>query len=247
MEMENRNFQLDTEWNMIHYPPQPNGFGILIIGDDRNFVNQRESYWTQNEGKRILIDFLKEQGYTSFYSNLYGKNWGSEKALQLAKRLYEYIIRAEILNQKIHIIAEGMGALIAIKLMVEMKKSIRSVVLLNPILSLKDHLEREKEHKFFFKKLSNEIRTAFQTKEKDISKWMEIVNEKRIEDTQIPAKIIHILQNGRSYFQSKDLKKASVIWEEEKLPIFVSYVLPDKRNAIPKQIVQFLKKYEQEL
>lgn len=242
--MENRNFQLDTEWNMIHYPPRPNGFGILIIGDERNFVTDTNSYWNQNEGKKLLIDSLREEGYTIFYSNLYGKNWGSNEALQLAKRLYEYIIRTEILNQQIHIIAEGMGALTAIRLMLEMNENIRSVVLLNPILSLKDHLEREKEHKFFFKKLKNEISIAFNTNQKELLKFLKNKEEFQIEDTNTPTKIIHILQNGRSYYQSNELKQASITWEEKNLPIFVSYVLPEKRSAIPGQIGAFFKKYE---
>ena len=58
--MENRNFQLDTEWNMIHYPHRPNGFGILIIGDERNFVTDTNSFWNQNEGKRNLIESLRD-------------------------------------------------------------------------------------------------------------------------------------------------------------------------------------------
>ncbi|KAB7667548.1 hydrolase [Bacillus sp. B1-b2] len=245
--MENRNFQLDTEWNMLHYPPQPNGFGILIIGDERNFVTDSSSYWNQNEGKKLLIDSLRNEGYTIFYSNLYGKNWGSEKALQLAKRLYEYIIRTEILNQKIHIIAEGMGALTAIQLMMEMQDNIRSVVLLNPILSLKEHLEREQEHRFFFKKLKSEISIAFNTNQKELLSFLKSREEYQLEDTKTPTKIIHTLQNGRSYYQANELKQASVSWEEKNLPILVSYVLPEKRSAISSQIEAFFKKNEKHL
>ena len=245
--MENRNFQLDTEWNMLHYSPRPNGFGILIIGDERNFVTDTNSYWNQNEGKKIIIDSLREEGYTIFYSNLYGKNWGSDKAFQLAKRLYEYIIRTEILNQRIHIIAEGMGALTAIKLMMEMNENVRSVVLLNPILSLKDHLDKEKEHKFFFKKLKNEISYAFNTNQQELLHFLQNRQEYQLEDTNTPTKIIHILQNGRSYFQSNELKQASVSWEQKNLPIFVSYVLPEKRSAISRQMETFFRKHEKTL
>ena len=51
--MESRNFQLDAEWNIVHYPEQPLGFGILIIGDERHFVDQNTSFWLQNEGKNL--------------------------------------------------------------------------------------------------------------------------------------------------------------------------------------------------
>ncbi|MFT8319832.1 MAG: hydrolase [Bacillus sp. (in: firmicutes)] len=245
--MENRNFQLDTEWNMIHYPSQPNGFGVLIIGDDRHYVNNSNSFWTQNEGKKQLVDSLLAKGYTIFYSNLYGKNWGSNKACQLAKRLYEFIIRTEILNQKIHVIAEGMGALIALHLMKEMRENIRSVVLFNPILSLREHLEREKEHKFFFKKLCNEISIAFHLNEDGLLSFLQERKEFQLEETKLPVKIFHILHDGKSYYQSNLLKKTSIIWEKKCLPIFVSYVLPEKKSAIPNQIVVFFQEYEKDL
>jgi len=246
--MENRNFQLDTEWNMIHYPTQqPNGFGILIIGDDRHFVDAKNSFWLQNEGKKSIIDSLRNEGYTIFYSNLYGKNWGSERSLMLAKRLYEHMIRSEILNPKIHLIAEGMGALVAIKLMMEMKENIRSVVLFNPILSLSEHLEKEKEHKFFFKKLCNEIAVAYDKNAKVIPEFFKEIKENQLEETDTPAKIIHILHNGKSYYQSQLLKERIRKWDQEQLPIFVSYVLPEKRSAIPGQIIRFFGQYEKDL
>lgn len=245
--MENRNFQLDTEWNMIHYPPQPNGFGILIIGDDRNFVNKSTSFWTQNEGKKQLVESLLEKGYTIFYSNLYGKNWGSNQACQLAKRLYQYVIRSEILNQKIHLIAEGMGTLTAIQLMKEMKGNIRSVVLFNPILSLQDHLEREKEHKFFLKKLCTEISVAFHLNEEEVLPFLKERKETLLEETSSPVKIIQILYGGRSYYQSNYLKKESTEWKKKQLPIVVSYVVPEKRSALPKQIHLFFQDNEKYL
>src|SRR5438046_1276657 len=40
--MENRNFQMDTQWNIIHYTEKPTGFGILIIGDERHFVDEHK-------------------------------------------------------------------------------------------------------------------------------------------------------------------------------------------------------------
>ncbi|PKG25523.1 lipase family protein [Niallia nealsonii] len=245
--MENRNFQLDTEWNMIHYPPQPNGFGVLIIGDDRNFVNKSTSFWTQNEGKKQLVESLLEKGYTIFYSNLYGKNWGSNQACQLAERLYQYVIRSEILNQKIHLIAEGMGTLTAIRLMKEMKGNIRSAVLFNPILSLKDHLEREKEHKFFFKKLCNEISVAFHLTEEEFLPFLKGRKEILLEETSSPVKIIQILHDGKSYYQSNYLKKESTEWKKKQLPIVVSYVVPEKRSALPKYIHFFFQANEKYL
>ena len=126
------------------------------------------------KGKLAIINHFKKTGYTTFSSNLYGRNWGSEHAVELARRLYHQVIRSEILNNKIHIVAEGMGALVALKLMEKMKGQLRSVVLLNPILSLKSHIEQEREYKFFYKKLMRELVAAHHTDQATLEK--EILN-----------------------------------------------------------------------
>ncbi|MFB6465323.1 alpha/beta hydrolase family protein [Cytobacillus sp. Hz8] len=245
--MENRNFKLDTEWNMIHYPEQPNGFGILIIGDERHFVDEKGSFWTQNEGKLMLINQLKNAGYTIFYSNLYGKNWGSKKAVQLAESLYEYIIRTEIINDKIHLIAEGMGALVALGLLEEKQNKIRSIVLLNPVLSLKHHLEQEKSHKFFYKKLISEISRSFEVESALIIEKIDKTKEISIHNIRVPMRIIHVLSGNRAFNQSKLLNQLSVQWKDEHAPISVTYMLPEKKQQLGRQIIKFIKDNEKVL
>jgi pimeloyl-ACP methyl ester carboxylesterase len=242
--MEIRNFQLDTEWNVIHYPERPQGFGILIIGDERHFVDSKTSFWLQNEGKSVLLKSLLDAGYTVFYSNLYGKNWGSEKAVKLSKRLYQHVIRSEILNEKIHILAEGMGALVALKLIQEMNECVRSVVLLNPILSLDHQLELEKDRKFFYKKMIKELSKSFnQSGEQMIKMIKEVDAPWRLKPT-VPMKIIHVLSDSRAYKQSQLLNQLSVKWEDEQAPISICYMVPEKRLQIAAPIKEFLKKYE---
>ncbi|PLR82010.1 hydrolase [Bacillus canaveralius] len=242
--MENRNFQLDTEWNMVHYPEKPNGFGILIIGDDRQFVDAKNSFWTQNEGKNTLLKKLKESGYTVFYSNLYGKNWGSKKAAKLAHRLYEHIMKNEILNEKVHILAEGMGALTALKLASEMGPAIRSFVFINPVLSLTHHLELEKEHKFFYKKLVKEIAAAHEVGSEEIEETIRL--EGRIPDIngQIPMLMIHVLAGKRSFDQFSAMKKLLNEWKEKQIPVSICYILPEKNQQIGRQVIKFFKKHE---
>lgn len=237
--MENRNFQLDTEWNIIHYPERPTGFGILVIGDERHFVDESKSFWVQNEGKLTIINQLKESGYTIFSSNLYGRNWGSEEAVVLAERLYQYVIRNEILNDKIHILAEGMGALVAIKLMEKMKDHLRSVALLNPILSLKHHLEQEKEHKFFYKKLMKELEAAYKKDHKILEGELLQSNGVIKLDFGIPVKIIHVMSGGKSYHQSKLIQQ--IVSQTEISP---SYVVPEKKQQLGKMFIKFFKRYE---
>lgn len=245
--MESRNIQLDTEWNMLHYPEKPSGFGILIIGDEGHFVNEQGSFWTQNKEKLSLLKILKEKGYTIFYSNLYGKNWGNDKAVKLARRLYEHIIRTEILNVKIHIVAEGMGSLIALKLMNEMWSHIRAIVLINPILSLKHHLELEKEHHFFYKKLVKDLASAYEIETALVESQLEKTQENLTENINSPVKIIQILTDGKAYKQADLLKKITVKWEEKELPVSICYMMPEKKQEIGEQMVDFFKYYEKVL
>ncbi|MBS4212159.1 serine aminopeptidase domain-containing protein [Neobacillus rhizophilus] len=237
--MECRSFQMDSQWNIIYYPEKPTGFGVLVIGDERHFVDESKSFWTQNEGKQIIINDLKEKGYTIFSSNLYGRNWGSDNAVELAQSLYQHVIRSEILNQKIHILAEGMGALVALKLMEKMKDNIRSVILLNPVLSLKYHLQQEKEHKFFYKKLIRELVAAYQTNQQDlesaISKMDDIVNL----NYDCPIQIIHILAGGRSYNQSKQYQQ--ILGPSKINPTFI---LLEKKQQLGKICAKFLSSHE---
>lgn len=242
--MKSRNFKLDTEWNMIHYPSKPKGFGILIIGDERHFVDEKTSFWVQNEGKSSFITALKEAGYTVFYSNLYGRNWGSEKAVKLAKRLYEYIIRTEIINHKIHLIAEGMGALVAMKLLEEMNEYIRSAVLLNPVLSLQKHLDQEKEHVFFYKRLLKELSHSYGVDRDEINKLLNKGEADFLSNPNVPIKIIHVLAGSRAYRQSDLLRKFAVKWKYMKAPVMVSYLVPEKKAQIPYDVARFLGNHE---
>lgn len=235
--MENRNFQLDTEWNIIHYPEKPTGFGVLLIGDERHFVDESKSFWLQNEGKYNMIKKLKEAGYTIFSSNLYGRNWGSEKAVNLAQRLYQHVIRNEIINGKIHILAEGMGALIAIKLMELMKSNLRSMVFINPILSLSQHVHLEKENKFFYKKLTKELEAAFQIDHHQLESEIFTKEPQLSTDSEIPIKIIHVMSLGRSLQQYK-LKGNS---------LDISYILPEKNDQTSQIMIKFFRLYERYL
>lgn len=149
------------------------------------------------------------------------------------------MIRSEILNNKIHILAEGMGALAAVKLMENMKGNIRSVVLLNPILSLKHHLEQEKEHRFFYKKLLRELVAAHQvdqkTLENNIFAMEDFINLK----FGIPVKIIHVLSGGKSYNQSKLYQQIIA-----NLEINPTFILPEKKQQLGKIMVKFFNSHE---
>lgn len=240
--MENRNFQMDTQWNIIHYPEKPTGFGILIIGDERHFVDDSKCFWTQHEGRLSIINQLKESGYTIFSSNLYGRNWGSDQAVDLAQRLYQQVIRSEILNNKIHLIAEGMGALVAVKLMEKMKGQLRSVVLLNPILSLKKHIELEKEHKFFYKKLMRELTSAHIKDQVTLEQELSTMSDEVRLEWGVPIKIIHVMSSGKSFNQSNQLQKLL-----SKTDISPTYIVPEKKQQLGNMMKKFFRGFEKVL
>ncbi len=98
-------------------------------------------------GKQAVKRFVTTWLY-DFYSHLYGANWGSPKAVKLAKQLIYYVLKTEILNERIYVFAEGMGALVALQLMNDLRDQIRAVALLNPCLHLQAQLQHEKSINF---------------------------------------------------------------------------------------------------
>ncbi|KSU84838.1 MULTISPECIES: hypothetical protein [Fictibacillus] len=191
MSIEERIFSLDGQWNTIHLPEQPNGFAVMIFGDCNHFVDQQSSLWKQNKDRFELIQTLKQKGYTVFYSNLYGRNWGNQDAVNLARRVYRYVIKYEILNPSIHILAEGMGALTALDFINDMEGSIRSAVFLNPCLNLKSHFQQEKKNKLFLKRVRKEISQAYGIKEENMDEFLEKTVTRFTLKHEVPVKIFH--------------------------------------------------------
>jgi hypothetical protein len=243
--MENRNFQLENQWSVIYYPEKPAGFGVMIFGDERHFVDEETSFWKQNAGKRRILTDLKEAGYTTFTSNFHGKHWGSQKAVLLADKLYGYVMRKEILNNRIHILAEGMGALAALAFARELGGQVRSIVFINPILSLKYHLEQEKEHKFFYKKVLNEVAEAHHLDSRAVERELAKEGNPQL-DLGVPIRIFHILSGGRAYKQSRTCKTILSSCDKS-LQISEKYLLPEKTGQLGREIAKFMSRYEKVL
>jgi pimeloyl-ACP methyl ester carboxylesterase len=153
--------------------------------------------------------------------------------------LYQHVIRNEILNNKIHVLAEGMGALVALKLMEKMKHRIRSIILLNPILSLKHHLEQEKEHKFFYKKLLRELSLAHQMEQKVLENTILSKEETIKQPFDCPVKIIHVLSGAKSYNQSKLYPQLISVSE-----INPTFILPEKKQQLAIIMIKFFNSHE---
>ena len=238
--MEQRTFQINDQWNIIHYPKRPSGFAVMIIGDGSHFVEKDSTFWIQHPGRSAILAYLKEKGYTLFSSNFYGANWGSPKAVELALNLYILFLKKEIVNRSIHILAEGSGALLALRIMKEIGPRIRSVVLIDPVLSLKAKLQKEKENKFFYKKWLAEVSHAYEKDPKDCEQ--EILEEEDVSFPEgIPVKVIQVFGSMRK--EQASINREIQLYRETDLQL--TYLLPEKRYKIPYQIHRFFSEYEE--
>ncbi|MBO1511630.1 alpha/beta fold hydrolase [Metabacillus bambusae] len=245
MMITERFFQLETEWNVVHLPTKPNGFGILILGDRSDFVDESSSFWHQHYGRNQLISDLMNQGYTLFHSNLYGSNWGSPRAVTMAKQLYHMIMKKEILNDRVHLLSEGMGGLTALQLMETIPDKIRSVAMMNPCLDLQAHLEKEKEHKFFYKRLIKEISIAYGIDGKMIKSSSNLPSMHNI-TSQKPVRIWQRM-NFNTYPPQDHSKKYEEIRKSMGSPIQLIYHLGDNPYRTNQSIIKFYKENEKVL
>ncbi|MFD3447325.1 alpha/beta fold hydrolase [Microbacteriaceae bacterium 4G12] len=242
--IKERFFFLEQESCVIHLPEEPNGFGVLLLGDYNYFVENGTSLWLQHEGKEKLLNDLRACGYTIFSSNLYGRHWGSAKAILLTKRLYHVVQKEEILNEKIHIIAEGMGALIALAMMEEMPDLIRSVVMLTPCLDLPFHLELEKGHKFFYKRLLRELQAAYEVKQDHITDAIAHQTFYRCY-SRVPIKIfVPTYEKVERKLMYREYEKKR---RKEGGPYSLSFYLPDIKYEIAPSISRFFQQFETNL
>jgi hypothetical protein len=242
--IKERFFMFEDQWNIIHLPYKPNGFGIMIIGDTNHFVDKGTSLWMQNSERRHLIEELLDKGYTIFYSNLFGRHWGSRKALDVSLKLYHNVMKNEILNKKIHLIVEGMGGLLALKLMEHLRGNIRSIAMINPCLYFKAHFNREKKNKLFYKRLKRELSIAYEVDEKDVDTF---VNGDEFscknKQSNIPTKIWHAAI-GSKYHVGDHSRCYESFRKINGSPIELSLHLSEGRFAFSKQITNFFKEYE---
>ncbi|WP_175988401.1 hydrolase [Bacillus sp. Marseille-Q1617] len=247
--MNQRLFQLDQEWCMIHYPERPNGFAVMILGDHHHYVDDKTSFWEQHEARKKWIKDLMAKGYIVYYSNLYGANWGSGQAVELAVRLYQYVKRTEIINGKIHILTEGMGALVFKELYSKIRNDIRGVVMLTPCLSLYEQVQQEKEQKFFYKRLVKELAESRGVKKEDYEKVL-IQSEHDYEvfkNIPIPLYIVQSYNVNRYKNQFpliKDIYKHRLV---RGFSTDLFYVLPEKRDSLGLKFASYFSLHEKEL
>lgn len=241
-----RIFWLDNEPCVVHLPEKPNGYLIIYLGDVEHEVTKESSFWWEHPERRKLLMSLLDEGYTLFTSRLYGRNWGSSRAVHLLDQLYQTIIRKEILNPYIHILAEGMGALTALKFSTYYPSRIRSMVLINPCIDLKKHYEDEKSNQLFFKRLNKELEKAYEVSTKRLEE--KVITPFRLEDfvTNVPIKIFNDPSEKKYPFKShaRRFEQIQSIYGNK---VDFSLTVRPYFPRINRHILSFFQSYEQSL
>ncbi|WP_017726900.1 alpha/beta hydrolase family protein [Halalkalibacterium ligniniphilum] len=238
---------LEEQWCVIHLPEQPSGFAVLLLGDVNHYVEKNTCFWVQHPSRSQFIQYLLTKGYTVFTSNFFGRHWGSERATRLAIRLYHLVMKREILNKNIHLFAEGMGALVAIKLANMIPEKIRSVMLVNPCLDLRAYYEQEEQNKFFYKRFVYEIATAHSISKKEVGEYIRHKEEQGCECPLLPISILHEMHEKRYPLRlhSRPFQQAC---EKEGKPVSLRLLLPGKSFSYFAELAcLFFRAYEKKL
>ncbi|MYL32245.1 hypothetical protein GLW08_05675 [Pontibacillus yanchengensis] len=236
-----RTFQLDKQTCLLHLPEKPNGFLILYLGDAGHYVEEHQSFWSEHPERASLLNQLLENGYTLFTSQLYGNGWGSPKTTHLLHQVLQFVRRQEIVNPHIHVIAEGMGALTALRWQENHDISIRSFVFFTPCLSMKALFDQERSNQVFFKRLKKELASAYDLEEKNVEK--DVIQPSSLPQTETPALIFHDVS-----CQHYSVHEHSRRFEEEQhylnrrveLKLAIHPILP----RVTTSILRFMKEYE---
>lgn len=237
-----RTFKLNNDYCIIHYPEKPNGFGVLIIGGEEQYVNGQDSNWLSNNNRHNILQSLIDDGYTVYYPNFNKNHMGNAPSVEQVTSLYEYIKRTEILNERIHIIAEGIGALIAMDLLKNKNEIIRSIAFINPIFSIQWLLNLIKDQPFLYKKTIQDIAKAFNISEEKCEKTIKAQEISR-HQISYPFVIIHILEHGVQDAEWTQLYKKYLHDYNDQIYV----MLPEKRSRIAYYTKKLFKKAEVQL
>ncbi|MCF6136828.1 hypothetical protein [Pseudalkalibacillus berkeleyi] len=238
--------QINDQSLLIHLPERPNGFAILLIGDVNHYVTPHTSSWIQHPERAHFVNELCSYGYTVIYSNLYGRHWGNDPSVEMLNRIYLTILKQEILNSKVHVLAEGMGALTALKWFEKYRGQVRSAAFMNPCLSLQAHGESVKEQKLFYKQFHREICRAYSLSEEEAEEFL--LSDRGVHQyvSDVPVKIWHNM-SGTPYSFIKHSRAYEWVREQLGAPISLTLQLTDTNKGFAKKVKAFYNLHEKDL
>ncbi|MDG5789156.1 hypothetical protein QA612_16990 [Evansella sp. AB-P1] len=245
MSISIRSTTIDNKECLIHLPRKPNGYSVLILGDRNHFVKEGNSLWKQHTVRSSVLSKLLNDGYTVFYFDQGEAHWGSNQSVELSKRLVNYVLKTEIINENIHIFAEGMGSLLAFPLLNDLNINVRSTILFNPCIYLTKQYEMEKSNRFFLKRFIQEMKEAYDIDESEV----DVICKNQTNDIHcipydIPIRIFQAVYQGA---YSPDYHVYPFLEERQKKQVDLSttFFMPEKlMNQFSKDIIKFYKKNE---
>ncbi|WP_059103972.1 hypothetical protein [Shouchella shacheensis] len=166
--------------NTCFLPERPNGFVLLLLHDHDQAEDDFATYWVRSPQRKAFVDKLLEEGYTVLTSSLYEKHWGGERAVNHASQLVHLLLKKETLNDRIHILAEGTGALVARQLFASPQLHVRSAVFVNPQLSFVHAYEQKQKNELSKKRFKEEVANAFGVEPTNVDeKWLHQLEAKQ--------------------------------------------------------------------
>ncbi|MDQ0207929.1 alpha/beta fold hydrolase [Alkalicoccobacillus murimartini] len=194
-----RYFKWKGRWSVKFLPEKPNGFAVYLLSGQDRTVEDSSSIWETHPEKKIVLEHLLNNGYTVFTSDLHPHHWGNEAACAHSEQLIHFLLKSEIINKRIHVFAEGWGAVLAIKLLARKHVNIRSMLFFNPCIYLESYYDLEKQNRLYYKKIKNELSTAYGTKPERINRqWVRQISQPPLKEMWPPLFLIHRV-NERHY------------------------------------------------
>ncbi|WP_413379604.1 alpha/beta hydrolase [Alkalihalobacillus sp. 1P02AB] len=241
-------FYIEEQANVVYMPYRPNGFAVILLSDNERTVGADTSIWQQHPERYSFLKALVEEGYTVITSQLFGKHWGSDRACQYIEQLHHFLIKKQILNKKFHLFAEGIGALVALRLIEKRKDLIRSVFLLNPCIYVETVYNEEKKNKLFFKRFLQEFSLAHQIPEDKITEHFcsQLINLENWQGS-LPIHIYHLMAD-KKYPVAQHSRRFEQFCVANELPISLSiYGLGKSFSSFLQPVRSFYKKHEKKL
>lgn len=191
--------QIGQEWSVIYLPERPNGFAVFLLSDNGVMTRESDSDWEVHPEKELFVNGLLQRGYTIVVPPLQTTHWGSEDDFRMVLHMYHRVLKQEILNKCVHVLAEGTGALLALRWIATNGEQIRSCYFINPCFNLPAYFRQEQENKWFFKRFVKEIAKVYDEDENIVTeKYIQMISPPTI-FKHVPPLSIHCDMNEKRF------------------------------------------------
>ncbi|WP_062048003.1 hypothetical protein [Bacillus sp. JCM 19034] len=161
--------QIGKEWSVTYLPERPNGFAVFLLSDNGVMTRASDSDWEAHPEKERFVNGLLQRGYTVVVPPLHANHWGSVNDYQMVLHMYHSVLKKEILNKQVHVLAEGTGALLALRWFEKNVEQVRSSYFINPCFNMLAYFRQEQENRWFFKRFVKEIANVYHEDESNVT------------------------------------------------------------------------------